>query len=59
MRGFALADTDIIELNEAFAVQAIAVIRDAGMDEFRSNLDSEAIAAVAETSDKNQGGAWS
>ncbi len=59
MRGFALADTDIIELNEAFAVQAIAVFQDAGMDEFRINLDGEAIAAVAETSDKNQGGAWS
>ncbi len=42
--GLELPDIDIIELNEAFAAQAIAVIQDAGMDESRINLDGGAIA---------------
>jgi len=42
--GLELGNIDIIELNEAFAAQAIAVIEDAGMDESRINLDGGAIA---------------
>ncbi len=42
--GLDLGNIDIIELNEAFAAQAIAVIQDAGMDESRINLDGGAIA---------------
>lgn len=42
--GLALSDIDVIELNEAFAAQAIAVMQDLGMDETRINLDGGAIA---------------
>ncbi len=42
--GLTLADLDIIELNEAFASQAIACIRDLGLDESKLNLDGGAIA---------------
>ncbi|MDQ5766993.1 thiolase family protein [Thiothrix subterranea] len=42
--GLTLADLDIIELNEAFAAQAIACIRDLGLDESKLNLDGGAIA---------------
>ncbi len=35
---------DLVELNEAFAAQAIAVIRDAGLDEARVNPNGGAIA---------------
>jgi len=42
--GLEFGNIDIIELNEAFAAQAIAVIEDAGMDESRINLDGGAIA---------------
>jgi acetyl-CoA acyltransferase len=42
--GLQLADVDVIELNEAFAAQALAVIRSMGMDEGRVNLDGGAIA---------------
>ena len=42
--GLKLADIDVIELNEAFASQAIACIRELGMDEARVNLDGGAIA---------------
>ena len=38
------ADIDIIELNEAFAAQAVAVIRDAGLDPVRTNPYGGAIA---------------
>lgn len=37
-------DIDIIELNEAFAAQAVAVIRDAGLDPTRTNPYGGAIA---------------
>lgn len=42
--GLTLADLDIIELNEAFASQSIACIRDLGLDESKINLDGGAIA---------------
>ena len=32
LAGLKLDDIDVIELNEAFAVQALAVIREAGLD---------------------------
>ena len=40
----ALADIDLIELNEAFAAQSLAVIRELGMDEERVNVNGGAIA---------------
>ncbi len=42
--GLELGDIDVIELNEAFAAQTIAVIREAGMDEAKVNLDGGALA---------------
>jgi acetyl-CoA acetyltransferase family protein len=39
-----LADIDIIELNEAFAAQSLAVIRELGIDEERLNPHGGAIA---------------
>lgn len=42
--GLALADIDLIELNEAFAAQAIQVIRALGLDEERVNVNGGAIA---------------
>jgi acetyl-CoA acyltransferase len=42
--GLEAADLDIIELNEAFASQSIACIRDLGLDPDRINLDGGAIA---------------
>lgn len=39
-----VADIDIIELNEAFASQSLACIRDLGLDEARINIDGGAIA---------------
>ncbi|HJP20693.1 MAG: thiolase family protein [Alphaproteobacteria bacterium] len=42
--GIGLGDVDVIELNEAFAAQALAVIKEAGMDQQRINLDGGAIA---------------
>ena len=42
--GLELGDIDVIELNEAFAAQAIAVIREAGIDEAKVNLDGGALA---------------
>jgi acetyl-CoA acyltransferase len=42
--GLALEDIDIVELNEAFAVQALACIRELGIDEGKLNLDGGAIA---------------
>jgi acetyl-CoA acyltransferase len=42
--GLALEDIDIIELNEAFAVQALACIRELGIDESKLNLHGGAIA---------------
>ncbi|MZR29328.1 thiolase family protein [Sneathiella litorea] len=42
--GVTLADIDIIELNEAFAAQALAVLKESGMDFAKTNLDGGAIA---------------
>jgi acetyl-CoA acyltransferase len=42
--GIALSDIDVVELNEAFASQALACIRELGFDESRVNLDGGAIA---------------
>jgi len=42
--GLELDDIDVIELNEAFAVQALACIDELGMDQSKINLDGGAIA---------------
>ncbi|MGB9408706.1 MAG: thiolase family protein [Terracidiphilus sp.] len=42
--GFTLADIGLIELNEAFAAQALAVIRELGLDPERINVNGGAIA---------------
>lgn len=39
-----LSDIDLVELNEAFAAQSLAVIRELGMDEERVNVNGGAIA---------------
>ncbi|MFO1062153.1 MAG: acetyl-CoA C-acyltransferase, partial [Dongiaceae bacterium] len=39
-----LADIDIVELNEAFAAQSLAVADELGLDLARTNLDGGAIA---------------
>ncbi|HXQ42704.1 MAG TPA: thiolase family protein [Candidatus Udaeobacter sp.] len=42
--GLAIRDIDVVELNEAFAVQALACIDDLGLDWARTNIDGGAIA---------------
>lgn len=42
--GLNLSDIDLIELNEAFASQSIAVIREAGLDPAKVNINGGAIA---------------
>jgi len=42
--GMNLADIDLIELNEAFASQALAVIREVGLDPAKVNINGGAIA---------------
>lgn len=42
--GLKLDDIDVIELNEAFAAQALAVIRQAGLDPERVNVNGGAVA---------------
>ena len=44
LAGLSLSDIDAIELNEAFAAQSLAVIRELGMDEAKVNLHGGAIA---------------
>jgi acetyl-CoA acyltransferase len=44
MAGLKLADIGVVELNEAFAVQALAVIREAGLDMDTVNVNGGAIA---------------
>jgi acetyl-CoA acyltransferase len=44
MAGLTLADIGVIELNEAFAVQALAVIREAGLNIDRVNVNGGAVA---------------
>jgi acetyl-CoA C-acetyltransferase len=38
------ADIDLVELNEAFASQSLAVVRELGLDEERVNVNGGAIA---------------
>jgi acetyl-CoA C-acetyltransferase len=42
--GVAVADLDLVELNEAFASQSLAVIRELGLDPARVNVNGGAIA---------------
>jgi acetyl-CoA acyltransferase len=44
LAGLSLADIDVIELNEAFAAQSLAVIQQAGLDPARLNPSGGAIA---------------
>jgi 3-oxoadipyl-CoA thiolase len=42
--GVAVTDLDLVELNEAFASQSLAVVRELGLDEDRVNVNGGAIA---------------
>jgi acetyl-CoA C-acetyltransferase len=42
--GLTLADVDLLELNEAFAAQSLAVVRDLGADPEKVNVTGGAIA---------------
>jgi acetyl-CoA C-acetyltransferase len=42
--GWSMDDVDLLELNEAFSVQAIAVIRDLGIDPQKVNVNGGAVA---------------
>lgn len=42
--GVSLEEVDLAELNEAFAVQSLAVIRELGLDEAKTNVNGGAIA---------------
>ncbi|MBI5372591.1 MAG: acetyl-CoA C-acyltransferase [Sphingobacteriales bacterium] len=42
--GMSLSDIDLVELNEAFASQSLAVIREAGLDPAKVNINGGAIA---------------
>jgi len=44
LAGLELDDIDLIELNEAFASQSLAVIRELGLDEEKVNVNGGAIA---------------
>ena len=44
LAGLELADIELVELNEAFAVQALAVIREAGLDPEKTNVNGGAVA---------------
>ena len=44
LAGLGLEEIDLIELNEAFACQAIAVMRELGMDDERVNVNGGAVA---------------
>jgi acetyl-CoA acyltransferase len=44
LAGLKIDDIDLIELNEAFACQAIAVMRELGMDDERTNVNGGAVA---------------
>ncbi len=44
LAGLTLDQIDLIELNEAFACQAIAVMRELGMDDERTNVNGGAVA---------------
>ena len=42
--GVAIGDIDLVELNEAFASQSLAVVRELGLDEEKVNVNGGAIA---------------
>lgn len=42
--GWSLADVDLIELNEAFSVQAVAITKELGLDPARINVNGGAVA---------------
>jgi acetyl-CoA C-acetyltransferase len=42
--GWSIGDVDLVELNEAFAVQAVAVVRELGLDPSRVNVQGGAVA---------------
>jgi len=42
--GWSLSDVDLIELNEAFAVQAVAITRELGLDPEKLNVNGGAVA---------------
>jgi acetyl-CoA C-acetyltransferase len=42
--GWSIDDVDLVELNEAFAVQAVAVTRELGLDPSRVNVQGGAVA---------------
>jgi acetyl-CoA C-acetyltransferase len=42
--GWRLEDVDLVELNEAFSVQAVAVLRDLGLDAAKVNVNGGAVA---------------
>lgn len=44
LAGWDLADVDLIELNEAFAVQAVAITRELGIDPAKLNVNGGAVA---------------
>jgi acetyl-CoA acyltransferase len=44
LAGLKLEDVDVIELNEAFAVQALAVIQESGLDVDKVNVNGGAVA---------------
>ena len=44
LAGLKLSDIDVIELNEAFAAQSLAVIQEAGLDPERVNVNGGAVA---------------
>jgi acetyl-CoA acyltransferase len=44
LAGLKLSDIDVIELNEAFAAQSLAVIQEAGLDPGRVNVNGGAVA---------------
>jgi acetyl-CoA C-acetyltransferase len=42
--GWSLSEVDLIELNEAFAVQAVAIIKELGLDPDKVNVNGGAVA---------------
>jgi len=42
--GWSTSEVDLVELNEAFAVQAVAVVRELGLDPARVNVNGGAVA---------------
>jgi acetyl-CoA acyltransferase len=44
LAGLSLSDIELIELNEAFAAQSLAVIREVRLDEEKTNVNGGAVA---------------